>query len=121
MGGLRWHVPLFVLLLLGNMASAQSASVSPKALACDENGFLCHDVYDSIGYEGQYTGHDEPSLLFYSATPGSGNSNVYTLVLPQDPPTLPTQDGTGGTFNFQLHPAFWFGMAMCDDQSAPNV
>ncbi len=102
------------------MASAQSATVSPKALACDENGFLCHDVYDSIGYEGQYTGHDEPSLLFYSATPGSGNSNVYTLVLPQDPPTLPTQDGTGGTFNFQLHPAFWFGMAMCDDQSAPN-
>jgi len=117
---LRWHVPLFVLLLLGNMASAQSASVSPKTLACDENGFLCSDVYDSIGYEGQYTGHDEPSLLFYSATPGSGNSNVYTLVLPQDPPTLPAQDGTGGTFNFQLHPAFWFGMAMCDDQSAPN-
>jgi len=40
--------------------------------------------------------------------------------LPKDPPTLPKQDGTGGTFNFQLHPAFWFGMAMCDTQSAPN-
>ena len=24
---------------------------------------------------------------------------------------MPTQDGTGGTFNFQFHPAFWFGMA----------
>src|SRR5713226_9528458 len=120
MRGLPWQVTLSVLLLLGYMASAQSASVTPKALGCDENGFLCSDVYDSIGYEGQYTGHDEPSLLFYSATPGSGNSNIYTLVLPQDPPTLPTQDGTGGIFNFQLHPAFWFGMAMCDDQSAPN-
>ena len=48
------------------------------------------------------------------ATPTSIN-----LTLPKDPPTLPKQDGTGGTWNFQLHPAFWFGMAMCDDQSAP--
>jgi hypothetical protein len=63
---------------------------------------------------------DEPSLLFYSAVPGSGNSNVYVLTLPADPPNLPRQDGTGGTFNFQLHPAFWFGMAMCDTQSYPN-
>jgi hypothetical protein len=113
-------VPLFVLLLLGYMASAQSTSGFPKSLACDENGIFCTEVFDSIGYEGHYTGHDEPSLLFYSTVPGSGNSNVYTLVLPNEPPTLPKQDGTGGTFNFQLHPAFWFGMAMCDDQSAPN-
>jgi hypothetical protein len=42
------------------------------------------------------------------------------LTLPTDPPKLPNQAGTGGTWNFQLHPAFWFGMAMCDDQSAPN-
>ena len=40
--------------------------------------------------------------------------------MPTDPPTLPDQSGTAGTFNFQLHPAFWFGMAMCDDESAPN-
>jgi hypothetical protein len=45
---------------------------------------------------------------------------VYLMQLPKDPPKIPTQDGTGGTFNFQLHPAFWFGMAVCDDQSAPN-
>ena len=32
----------------------------------------------------------------------------------------PAQDGSGGTDNFQLRPTFWFGMAMCDDQSAPN-
>ena len=63
---------------------------------------------------------DEPSLLFDSAVPGSGNSNVYVLTLPTDLPNLPRQDGTGGTFNFQLHPAFWFGMAMCDTQSYPN-
>src|SRR5205823_7144383 len=27
---------------------------------------------------------------------------------------------TGGTWNFQLHPAFWFGMALCESQSYPN-
>jgi hypothetical protein len=45
---------------------------------------------------------------------------TYTLRLPADPPTPPNQLGTGGTFNFQLHPAFWLGMVVCDDQSAPN-
>ncbi len=87
---------------------------------CDDNGPLCTEVFDSIGYQGTYTGHDEPSALFYSNTPGSGHSNLYRLTLPKDPPMLPKQDGSGGTFNFQLHPAFWFGMAMCDSQSAPN-
>ena len=33
---------------------------------------------------------------------------------------LPNQAGTAGTWNFQLHPAFWFGMALCDNQSAPE-
>jgi len=85
---------------------------------CENNAVTCTEAYQSLGK--YYTGHDEPSALFYSHTPGSGNNNVYTLRLPTDPPRLPRQNGTGGTFNFQLHPAFWFGMAMCDDQSAPN-
>jgi len=85
---------------------------------CENNAVTCTEVYQSIGK--YYTGHDEPSLLFYSGTAGAGNNATYTMTLPTDPPTRPVQDGTGGTFNFQLHPAFWFGMAMCDDQSAPN-
>src|SRR5262249_36108356 len=41
--------------------------------------------------------------------------------LPKDPPTPPRQDGTGGTYNYQLYGrSFWLGMALCDDQSAPN-
>src|ERR1700726_2960284 len=86
---------------------------------CNQKPALCNEVFHSAN-EANYTGHDEPSLLFYSNVPGSGNSNVYVLTLPKDPPNLPKQDGTGGTFNFQLRPAFWLGMAMCDDQSAPN-
>src|SRR5438094_10277499 len=35
-------------------------------------------------------------------------------------PTPPTQVCTGGTDNFQLRPAFWLGMALCNDESSPN-
>jgi len=63
-------------------------------------------------------------LLFYSNVSGSGNSYVSKLVLPTDPPTFPTDanpKGTGGPtiWNFQLHPAFWYGMALCDSESSP--
>jgi hypothetical protein len=84
---------------------------------CDQNAVTCTEVNQIIS---GYTGHDEPSLLFYSQQPGSGNNQTYAMTLPSDPPKLPRQDGSGGTFNFQLHPAFWFGMAICDNQSAPN-
>jgi hypothetical protein len=114
------------LILLVPVASAQtprSATALVKAglrANCSENAATCTETADSIGYDGAYTGHDEPSNLFYSDTPGSGNSQFYQLTLPKDPPTAPAPDGAGGTTNFQLHPAFWFGMAMCDSQSAPN-
>jgi hypothetical protein len=104
-------------LLLGTVAAV--AQQRPRVL-CDDNATLCTETFETHNYEGQYTGHDEPSLLFYSNKAGSGNSNHYLIQLPTDPPKQPTQDGTGGTFNFQLHPAFWFGMALCDTQSAPN-
>ncbi len=105
-----------MLALVGMNVPVRASSVAE----CDEYAPLCTEVVDSIGPQGAYTGHDEPSVLFYSNVAGSGNSNIYRLTLPKDPPTLPVQNGTGGTFNFQLHPAFWFGMAMCDNQSAPN-
>lgn len=109
-------------------ASHRGAAAAPTAasdederrLLCDEGDPLCAETADAIGYEGRYTGHDEPSLLFYSNVRGSGTNNRYRLILPKDPPTLPTQDGTGGTFNFQDRIAFWFGMDLCDNQSAPE-
>lgn len=114
-------LPLAALLALGYSSAGSSANNAlQRAHDCDENGSLCTETLDSIGYNGAYTGHDEPSLLFYSNKPGSGNEQTWIMRLPKDPPTFPTQDGTGGTFNFQLHPAFWVGMAICDDQSAPN-
>jgi len=99
--------------------SVQVASASGEYShpSCEQNAITCTELSQQIS---GYTGHDEPSVLFYSNTAGSGNNATYSLTLPTDPPTLPRQNGSGGTFNFQLHPAFWFGMAMCDDQSAPN-
>ena len=101
-------------------ATQIATAQAPARSLCDDNGALCTETADTLNYEGHYTGHDEPSLLYYSNKAGSGNSSVYQLTLPKDPPTQPKQDGSGGTFNFQLHPAFWFGMAMCDTQSYPE-
>ena len=113
--GLAGALPLALALISVPVASA--AGEYSHRPTCDENALTCTELAQSIS---GYTGHDEPSALFYSNTAGSGNNATYSLTLPTDPPALPTQNGSGGTFNFQLHPAFWFGMAMCDDQSAPN-
>jgi len=104
-------------LLIGTFAGAARAASN---FDCDEAWSLCAEPADSIGYEGEYTGHDEPSLLFYSSQAGSGNSNIYRLTLPNESRLMPNQAGTAGTWNFQLHPAFWLGMALCDNQSAPE-
>src|SRR5579859_8042528 len=81
---------------------------------------LCTEVVDSeqVFGDGVYVGHDEPSLLFYSNTPGSGNRYSTLLTLPKQPPT--NQTPGKASYDFQLHPAFWFGMAMCDTQSYPE-
>src|SRR5581483_5059760 len=88
---------------------------------CDQNnaGF-CAELRHDHQFSGHYSGHDEPALLFYSNKPGSGNNAVYHFTLPVDPLVPPQQDGSGGTFNFQLHDASWFGMVLCDTQSSPN-
>ncbi|HEX8858723.1 MAG TPA: hypothetical protein VGC06_06435 [Actinomycetes bacterium] len=105
---------------LATKAAAVSSDQDERRLLCNEGDPVCAETADAIGYEGRYTGHDEPSALFYSDVPGSGNNANYRLILPQDPPILPRQDGRGGTFNFQNRIAFWFGMDLCDNQSAPE-
>jgi hypothetical protein len=96
-----------------------NASSQHHTLNCESNAQFCTEVYDSEDVFGDdvYVGHDEPSTLFYSNIPGSGNHMQYELTLPSDPPPTPI---AGRTYNFELHPAFWFGMAMCDTQSFPE-
>jgi len=110
---------------------ASGATQSRRALrtkASDENGYgeplcesrtsLCADAYDNPSHD--YVGHDEPSMEFKSAVPGSGNDMTYTVRLPGDPSARPSQTGAGGTWNFQLRPTFWFGLTLCDSESAPE-
>jgi hypothetical protein len=109
-----------ILAASGGHTQAAKAAITPPL--CVVHSQLCTEANSPWTWNGYsyISGHDEPSLLFYSKKAGSGNSQNYQLTLPADAPTPPAQNGTGGTWNFQLHPAFWFGMALCDDQSAPN-
>ena len=103
-------------------AHAAPAASSHPHVDCAGGAVTCTEVWDSeaVFGEGHYIGHDEPSTLFYSNVPGSGNQMRYALKLPTDPsPATPTERGK--SFNFELHPAFWFGMAMCDTQSYPEL
>ncbi|MBV9340967.1 MAG: hypothetical protein JO159_08775 [Acidobacteria bacterium] len=128
---MRKSMLLVAVLLLPLLFITQSQAQSRPSVAasgCEEFFSLCTEreynrSYDPE-YRGHYIGHDEPSLLFYSNVPGSGNYNQYRLVLPKDPPKFPTDAHPSGAgsptvWNFQLHPAFWFGMALCDTQSYP--
>jgi hypothetical protein len=86
---------------------------------CQSYNSLCVDT--SSHPPGGYVGHDEPSVLFKSGRPGSGNDMTYTVTLPKDPKKQPNASGVGGsTWNFQLRPTFWFGLTLCDTQSAPE-
>jgi hypothetical protein len=113
---------LTAVVLPATTTPAAAATGAPAHIKCSAGTPLCTEVHDSeaVFGEGVYIGHDEPSTVFYDDHAGAGNNSTYLLRLPKDPPTLPNQQGTGGTFNFQLHPAFWFGMAMCDSESAPE-
>jgi hypothetical protein len=82
---------------------------------------MCTEVQSKLSKKlfGHYVGHDEPSVLFNSTTPGSGNRMSYQITLPKDPsPKHPTKNGK--SYQFELSGADWFGMAICDSQSYPE-
>jgi hypothetical protein len=70
---------------------------------------------------GHYIGHDEPDSTFLSNAPGSGNNVTWTLTLGKDPVAAPTvvHPGQDVAHWFELSPAPWFSMAMCDPNSYP--
>jgi hypothetical protein len=80
------------------------------------------NTWDGKFYDnGNYIGHDEPDTTFLSSAPGSGNNVNWSLSLGRDPAALPTDrsPGTDVSHWFQLSPAPWFSMAMCDGNSYP--
>src|SRR5690242_19449901 len=99
--------------------AAQAASTQHMHINCAITSYICTDVGESDEVFGHYVGHDEPSTLFYSNQPGSGNRARYQLTLPKDPsasnPLTP-----GKSYQFEFLPVFWFGMVLCDTQSYPE-
>jgi hypothetical protein len=126
----RWRVfaPLTVAALAipaalaggGISSSASSARPAPTHIDCSNSGrFLCTEVNQSDEVFGHYVGHDEPSVLFYSNKSGSGNQMQYSGILPVEPSA--TNVPGKHVYTFEYVPTFWFGMAMCDSQSYPEL
>jgi hypothetical protein len=86
--------------------------------------FFCTEIAanDTNGFEdnGHYVGHDEPDIGFYSGRPGTANNMTYTTILPVDPSAPPAPSFNGPTHEFQLTPAIWFGLVLCDNESYPE-
>src|SRR4029079_11544770 len=115
--------PAGLMLAVPPVAAGQSTPARGKAgfhqPFCQSAASLCADAYDDLG--GQYVGHAEPSVEFKSSVPGSGNDITYTVTLPRNPRRQPFNKGPEGpTWDFQLRPTFWFGLTLCDTESAPE-
>jgi hypothetical protein len=108
-----------VALGLGFVPAAGASTHQHVAINCANSSAMCTEVAQSDDVFGHYVGHDEPSVLFDSKVPGSGNHMRYNITLPSDPsasdPTAP-----GKSYNFELSGADWLGMAICDTQSYPE-
>ena len=107
----------------GDSPIQQSVRIS---MSCaDVRGFkgINNDnTWDSRFYDnGAYIGHDEPDLNFLSDQAGSGNNVTWTETLPRDPSAAPTdsQPGSDVSHWFELTPAPWFSMNLCDPRSYP--
>lgn len=72
---------------------------------------------------GVYIGHDEPDATFLSTRPSSGGNVTWHLTLGSDPTALPTVASPGGDVShyFELSPAPWLSMALCDENSYPQL
>jgi hypothetical protein len=70
---------------------------------------------------GEYIGHDEPDATFNSSVPGSGNNVTWNETIGTDPSAAPTvkTPGSDVTHWFELTPAPWTSMALCDGESYP--
>jgi len=107
-------------LLAGVLATAgpsAQAKTSPSKPDCSELAFCTEVANPQEAFGNYYVGHDEPSVLFDSSVAGSGNRAQYQLTIPTEP--AGAYSNSKG-YNFELNPAFWFGMAMCDTYSYPE-
>ena len=130
---------------VGSRARAHLATSVGAVTALDCNGFSpiqkmlrpmnCTDVRGFAGIDNanswggkfydnnHYIGHDEPNATFLSSTAGSGNDVNWNITLGTDPSANPTTTRPGKDVSrwFELSPAPWLSMAMCDNFSYPQT
>ena len=97
----------------------KSASLAMRMRCTDFHGASYGGTRQRFYDNGHYVGHDEPSVKFISALPGSGNTMSYALRLPRDPRRAPTANGRVTDYG-ELSLAPWFGLPMCDPHSYPQ-
>src|SRR5215470_14371265 len=80
--------------------AVNAAAASPHSAINCEYSSLCAEVANPADVFGsEYVGHDEPSAVFYSNVPGSGNHPTYSIQLPHDPsPAHPNTPGKSYQF-----------------------
>jgi hypothetical protein len=97
--------------------------------------FACTDIRGLTGVNNQnnwnnrfwdngvYIGHDEPDATFLSSQHASGGNVLWHLTLGSDPAALPTTTTPGSDVShyFELTPAPWVSMALCDSLSFPQL
>jgi len=101
---------------------------SPRQRTVKGEGMVCAEVHGGsanghLWDNGFYIGHDEPLIQFYSNQPGSSTDVAYSQTLPRDPRARPTVKNPGRdvTHFFELMPAMWYSMDLCDPGSYPQL
>ena len=90
-------------------AKAAAASMKPF---CSARPQLCTETIRPLELRGTvHRPRRAVAAVLLERCPDRATLTSIISRLPNDPPTPPNDNGTGGTWNFQLHPAFWFGMA----------
>lgn len=109
-----------------NGQSTLQTSVNRRLNCTDIRGYDNEwnaNTWDGRFYDnGLYIGHDEPDMTFLSDAPGSGDNVTWSETIPRDPSRAPTDRNPGHDVShwFELTPAPWFSMAMCDSNSYPQ-
>lgn len=109
-----------------NGQSTQQTTVNMRLNCTDIRGYDNEwnaNTWSGRFYDnGYYIGHDEPDMTFLSDRSGSGDNVTWTETIPADPSAMPTVSTPGSDVVhwFELGPAPWFSMAMCDSRSYPQ-
>jgi hypothetical protein len=124
---IKWVKPNAAGELDCNHWSTIQAAVDKSLLCTDIRGIPGKGNRNSWGgrfYDnGWYIGHDEPMVTYLSGKAGSGNNVTWTDTLGTEPSAKPTvkHPGSDVTHTFELTPAPWYSMAICNSYSYPQL